>query len=254
MRAALVAVMVLVSACAGGAADETSTPSTVPVEPPPTTTTTVQETTTTTEAVGPVDICRSGRANLWKPGQDYVAGCFLVSVAFAPIDAGWRTSRVESDRFLVTFAETGEPVAEVAFLGYRPSSGLEIVVDSILRLEGLTLVSDQTAVTVGGSSAVTFDVETGLDTRPSAANSDECESNSLGTSLSTNGPGWRLLRGAIEQYNEFGFAPCRTFRVWVVDVADVAITMIATADKEPILRGAMPTIERLIDSMTFRAP
>ena len=139
----------------------------------------------------------------------------------------------------------------MALLGYQHLSGLHAVVDSILALEGLTLVSGQSQMTVGGSPAIRFDVETGLDLGPNAANSGECESNSLGTSLATNGPGWRLLWGAMHQQNEFGFAPCRTFRVWVVDVSGVVITMIAAADEEPTLREWMPTIERLVDSMTF---
>ena len=244
MRAALVAVMLLVAACAGEAADETTT-TTVQVAAPTTTSTVVAER---------VDICSRGRAIVWEPGQTYAAGCFLVPVSFAPVDSGWRTSRVEGDRFVVTLVEEGRSVAEVALLGYQPSSGLNVVADSILDIEGLTVVSDRSDVTVGGWPAAEFEVESGLDPGQGAQLWGDCHSRTLGTGIAVNGPGFRLLYGGLGETDEFGFSPCRTFRVWVVDAAGVVITMIATADEEPTLREAMPTIERLLASMSFEAP
>ena len=244
-KTAMVVLAILVAACAGAAVGETTT--TVPVEPP--------TTTTTTEAVAPVDICRSGAGFIWEPARTYVADCFLVPVSFVPIDAGWRTSRVDGDRFLVTLVEASRPVAEVAVLGYMSSSGLDVVTDSILGFEGLTVVSDQTDVTVGGWSGVLFDVESGLDPSPQATLTwPECYSRTLGTGLTVNGPGFVLLPGGLGETDEFGFAPCRTFRVWVVDVDSVVITLIAAADEEDVLYDSVPTIERLLDSMTFEAP
>ena len=59
MRAALVAALVLVAACAGESAVEMTT-STLMIETTmsTTSTTTVVEVTTATEAAGPVDVCR----------------------------------------------------------------------------------------------------------------------------------------------------------------------------------------------------
>ena len=242
----------LLAACSGGTADTT-----VPVPEPTTTTTTVEEpsTTTTTMTVAEaVDICRSGTAIVWKPGQTHVATCFLLPLSFTPREGGWRTFSVQEDRLHVTLAEAGAPVAEVAILAYRPSAGLDAVADSILALEGPTVVADPTDVTLNGKPAVTFDVSTPPD--PSSEPGwNECHTLSLGTVIAAqDGPGWRLFEGGLDGTDAYGLAPCRTFRVWVVEIAGVTVTFIATADEEPTLREAMPTIERHLDSMTFEAP
>lgn len=175
-------------------------------------------------------------------------------VAFEPLDEGWRTNGARAESMLVTLAEDSRPVAEVALLAYRPNSSVDIVVDSILDLEGLTVVSDQREVLIDGASAVTFDVVSAPDPSSTAAVPiDECNSLSVGVVIgAAGGPGWRLLEsGGLNGEPDYGFSPCRAFRVWVVDIADTVLTVLAAAETEVALAEWLPEIERLLDAIRF---
>lgn len=128
---------------------------------------------------------------------------------------------------------------------------MDVVVDSILELEGLSVVSDQEEVPVGGSPAVTFGVVSASDPSPVAIG--ECHSLSVGVRIgAAGGPGWRLLEsGGLDGDDDFGFSPCRAFRVWVVDVASTVVTMLAAAQDEEALEHPLPRIERLLDTIRF---
>lgn len=252
--ATMVVMATIVAACGGQTPAEVPASEPAPSEPPITTAASAD--TTTLPVATSVDLCR-GRGIVWEPGVDYTADCFIVPVSFAPGDEGWRTNGASGEWVLVTLAEGGVPVAEVALLAYRPSAGTESIVDSILELDGLTVVSEQRDVTAGGLRAVTFDVVSAPDPSSTVAVPiDECNSLSVGVVIgAAGGPGWPLLEsGGLDGDHNYGFSPCRAFRVWVVDVRGTVVTVLAAADTEVALTEAMPRIERLLAALRFEAP
>lgn len=241
------ATTLIVVACGQATPDPAST-TTVFVAP-----TTTQLVTTTTVVTERVDICSRGL--LWEVGSIYGAGCFIVPLSFEPDEEGWRSGGGGNNWVRIDWRETGGDVAiRMAALAYEPQSDPASVLDQIIAIDGVNAQGISRGVSVGTHSATTVDVHTDPDPQPEVLDFDECSSDQ---GLVTWGydvwPGYPLVYDPQSSTEEFGLGACATFRIWAVDMDGTTVTILATTEEQARFEELMPTVERLLESMSVGA-
>ena len=152
-------------------------------------------------------------------------------------------------------SELNDPAARFALWAYRSSDSPQTVIESILSIDGVDALTEVGGTKVSGRDAVGVDVATEIDEFNAA---DTCSLSNLGLRTwdgDIGQPGYFLFSVGDGTFRlDFGLGACKTFRLWAIEVDDFTVTIAATADKDERFDELMPTIERLLDSMTFEAP
>lgn len=238
VKVGLLAVVLTGASCSTDAVQTTTTPDRA-IDP--TTTTAIQPTATTLPRA--VEI--PGRGAVWDEGTTYVAGDFIVPVAFTPSQEGWRSFGAGEAWVLATWfdPESVEESVSLLAVAHRSSDPIQAVVDSIVGDDGVQVITAPRDVTVAGEAGVSFDVE-GLPHRlPQSA---PCSGGS-GFFFNTHPLG---LIG--DGYQEYGIPACGMTRVWVVG-AGSTVTFLASTLQAERFDELMQVAELLLDSMTFES-
>jgi hypothetical protein len=228
-------------------------PSTVALEsvtvPTTTSTTVLASTTSLIGAATPIDICPRGL--VWDPGTTYFADCFIFPIAFQTDEPGWRSfgGSVQVVRAEL-WGEHGGLVG-VQLLGYESTLSPENVLELILAIDGVETVTAPAVATIASWSGVTADVRTAPDPQPARSDGSTADCSSPRYALRwffDAWPGYPLL---LAFPDEFGLGACYRFRVWVLDVDGVSITITAVVFDPDRFEERVGAAEELLASLSL---
>lgn len=235
-----------------------------PVTSPETTTTTVaiatvpEPTTSSTTAPEdtPVDLCAAFVA--WEVDTVHVARCFLAPIAFTPDIGGWHTTSANAEAIAGhwTSPDDNQPSIRFVVLAYVPAAAPSEVLGSILTIDGVNAVRDPAESE--GVQWVDVETEPVLMRMPNLELVDCARDATLDLIKSGGEPGYTLLDrtslGQADGGSLYGLGACRLFRIWAVPISDITITVVATTDDLDRFDELMPTMQRLVDTITVATP
>lgn len=246
----LVVFSLLTAACGGnGSAAPTSSASTSSSS-----TVATIATTTTTESI---EVCEpeaiEGRGRIWEAGCSYTASSFLVPITFAGVD-GWTSLGGGNEWVALKHDANGDGDADVTLtvFAHNEDSAPDVILDEILSFDGVTAVSDETAMELAGASALTVDV-VAEEKIPVQSDSDGCTQPSGTAFFFQTTPGYVLFQlPAGPGPGSFGIPACYQSRVWVFEVEGFTITAIGVTPTVETFDEYMPILEDfLANNVTF---
>lgn len=177
---------------------------------------------------------------VWEQGAVYTADSFLVPVRFVPNREGW-LSRGAGPRWAsLWFDEDLDGVrdATLTLMAYRPRIDPEVLVSEILQTEGVRQLTPAVEQPLGTNTVIVVDVEG--DPEPQGGSVSECSQPP--SAQFTTGAGYELF----DDQGSFGIPACYRSRIWIIEVADNALTIVGVAEDEDDFEDLMMWLEALL--------
>lgn len=258
MRAAAIALLLVLSACALDTADQptmTSASEEPPTAAPPSTASTtmrvVESTMPADASIEPVQMC--GRGQRLEPGPSYIAECFIQPVALRVTELGWSASPAEETAVSVTYTDRSNGLSVgVALIAVNSEDSPEEVLDVIASKQGITALADPIISEVSGRPGLYFDVQGD----PRGGGVQALDEPRPSRNCPPRRPvrykdGGNTLIGQVGATDEIGVGYCHVARVWAVEVDGLTITIVGGTTDPERHEEAVAKVESLFEGLSF---